>query len=139
MWRPIAFLALTSLGLAWYVRRQHQHYLQAVKQQTGAVGQAAIGGPFRLLNAKTQRPFLSIVDARDKLLVLYFGFTHCPDICPEELDKLSKALRLLSATERSLLTPVFVTVDPERDGPAELAAYMRGIMHLTFSDARTRL
>ncbi|NXD03450.1 SCO2 protein, partial [Certhia familiaris] len=59
-------------------------------------------------------------------VLLYFGFTHCPDVCPEELHKLSRALSLLEK-EPTLppLQPLFVTVDPQRDDAAALARYLR--------------
>ncbi len=58
---------------------------------------------------------------------MYFGFTHCPDICPEELDKMARMVDLVEARRRpgeAPLVPVFVTCDPARDGPAVLADYL---------------
>lgn len=55
--------------------------------------------------------------------VLFFGFTHCPDICPASLGKLGAALELLQARNQPLPDAVFVTVDPERDDPARVHEY----------------
>ena len=61
----------------------------------------------------------------DRLLLVYFGFLNCPDVCPTTLADLRSARELLSADESARLDLAFVTVDPDRDGPAELAAYLR--------------
>ncbi|NWH64165.1 SCO2 protein, partial [Geococcyx californianus] len=68
----------------------------------------------------------SLRDFRGRWVLLYFGFTHCPDICPEELDRLSRTVAMLDA-EQDLppLQPLFITVDPERDDAAALAKYLR--------------
>ncbi|NXT59472.1 SCO2 protein, partial [Pluvianellus socialis] len=65
-------------------------------------------------------------DFRGQWVLLYFGFTHCPDVCPEELEKLSRAVELLER-EPGLppLQPLFITVDPQRDDAAALGRYLR--------------
>lgn len=55
---------------------------------------------------------------------VYFGFTHCPDICPEELDKMADMVDLVEKDIPGGLNSVFVTCDPARDGPAELKKYL---------------
>jgi protein SCO1/2 len=61
-------------------------------------------------------------------LKVYFGFTHCPDICPEELDKMAQMIDLVRASPTAQtsppLLPVFITCDPARDTPAVLATYL---------------
>jgi len=61
---------------------------------------------------------------RGKVMAVYFGFATCPDVCPMALSRLSQALALLSEKERGEIAPVFITVDPERDTPAALKAYL---------------
>ena len=63
----------------------------------------------------------SIVD--DKAVVLFFGYTHCPDFCPMTLTLLAQAMNTLSEQEREQLRVLFVSVDPERDTPALLKEY----------------
>lgn len=55
---------------------------------------------------------------------VYFGFSHCPDICPEELDKMAAMIDLIEAELPGALLPVFVTCDPARDHPAVLKEYL---------------
>jgi protein SCO1/2 len=59
-----------------------------------------------------------------KHLLVYFGFTHCPDVCPLGLNKIAEALGKLDPQAREKIQPVFITVDPERDDVAALAAYV---------------
>jgi protein SCO1/2 len=63
--------------------------------------------------------------ADDRLLLVSFGFLNCPDVCPTTLADLRSALMLLDASERDRVDLAFITVDADRDGPEELAAYLR--------------
>lgn len=61
--------------------------------------------------------------------LIYFGFTHCPDICPEELEKISEAVGMVEERMKGQggrLQPVFITCDPERDDPVAIASYLKG-------------
>jgi protein SCO1/2 len=82
---------------------------------------SSVGGPFQLIdqNGKT----VSDADFRGKPLLVFFGFTHCPDICPTTLFEVSEVLnRLGSDAEKA--SAIFVTVDPERDTPEKLKLYL---------------
>lgn len=68
---------------------------------------------------------VSAADYSGKLRLLFFGYTSCPDICPTTLGRLQAALGQLNETERQRTRVLFVSVDPERDGPAELRDYTR--------------
>lgn len=63
-------------------------------------------------------------DFRGKPVLVYFGFTSCPDVCPLSLGVMSGALRLLTPEERSRLAAVFISVDPERDTPDAISAFL---------------
>ncbi len=78
------------------------------------------GGDFRLQSANGP---VGLEDLRGQVVVLYFGYTFCPDICPTSLALLSLALEQLSPAELERVQPLFVSVDPERDTPDRLAAY----------------
>lgn len=65
----------------------------------------------------------TLADFRGKVVALFFGYTHCPDVCPTTMDDLSKALKLLEG-KRSEVQVLFVTLDPERDTREVLAQYV---------------
>jgi len=85
-------------------------------------GTALIGGPFTLVdqNGKT----VTDRDFRGKYMLIFFGFTHCPDICPAELQVMSAALDALGSKADEVV-PIFVTLDPERDTPEAVGAYVK--------------
>jgi protein SCO1/2 len=85
-----------------------------------SVVKADYGGPFTLVGSDG-KPF-GTEQLNGKPYALFFGFTHCPDTCPTTLARLTKLRRDLGKGDDSFEI-VFVTVDPERDGPKEMAAY----------------
>ena len=87
----------------------------------GAVGQASVGGPFSLVDHTGKR--VTDGDFRGRFMLVYFGFTFCPDVCPAGLQLMAAAIDALGA-KADRVTPVFITVDPERDTPAQLAQYV---------------
>lgn len=91
-----------------------------VARQIGA-GEARVGGPFKMVNHRgeqvTEQTFLG------KPMLLVFGFTFCPDICPTELQVTTEALQLLGSKGADI-QPLFVTVDPERDTAEVLESYV---------------
>lgn len=124
-WRPITVLGLTSVGLFVYYKHQHNKYLQSITSLSGQIGTPSLGGPF-CLTSNTGQVFDSKT-IKGKYQLIYFGFTHCPDICPEELEKLGKVIKGLEELKRdNLIVPIFVTCDPKRDGPEELTYYLKG-------------
>lgn len=80
-----------------------------------------VGGPFALVD-QTGRPRTD-ADFRGTLLLVYFGFTSCPDVCPTDLAEIGRLLDLLGDRGASI-QPLFITLDPERDTVAHLAAYV---------------
>lgn len=85
-------------------------------------GPTTIGGPFSLVDHHGART--TNRSWPDRYLLIYFGFTYCPDICPTALLKMSAALDLLGDAADEI-QPLFITVDPERDTPEALADYVR--------------
>ena len=86
-------------------------------------GQAQVGGPFTLVNQDGET--VTDEDFRGKAMLIYFGFTYCPDICPFSLQTMDAALAELSEADRALVQPILISVDPRRDTPEALAAYVQ--------------
>jgi len=85
------------------------------KEQNKIIGQAALGGDWELTRLDGTKG--GSVDLRGNFALIYFGFTHCPDICPEEIEKAVKVVDAIDANEQCTkkLIPVFITIDPDRD------------------------
>ena len=112
-WRSLAIMAVTGGGLLYYFERERARRVDAIKEGPGA-GKAAIGGPFELRNANADGARFRTSDLHGKYALLYFGFTMCPDICPDELEKMAEAVNLVEKAGQEIV-PVFVSIDPERD------------------------
>jgi protein SCO1/2 len=80
----------------------------------------ATGGDFTLQSAKGP---VSLKDYRGKLVLVYFGYTYCPDICPTSLAATAEGLKQLTPEEQARVAMIFISVDPKRDTPARLAEY----------------
>lgn len=99
-------------------------------------GGASIGGPFALVDqdgrAVTEQTY------RGRWMLIYFGYTFCPDVCPTALAVVAQALDKLPPGDRNLVAPIFVTIDPARDTAAVLkdyvAAFHPAMIGLTGSD-----
>ena len=83
--------------------------------------QSAVGGPFKLTD-QDGKP-VSDLNFRGKPFLVFFGFTHCPDVCPTTLFEVSEIFRALGPDAKNIRA-MFVTVDPERDTPAVLKDYL---------------
>jgi protein SCO1/2 len=83
-------------------------------------GKVPVGGEFTLTDARGRR--VALRDFRGKLVLLYFGFTTCPDVCPTDLMAIGKAIRAQGAEGRHF-QPIFVTLDPERDRRPMIGTY----------------
>jgi cytochrome oxidase Cu insertion factor (SCO1/SenC/PrrC family) len=84
-------------------------------------GRGHIGGPFELIDQNTNRR--TNADFQGKLLIVYFGYTHCPDVCPTDLAQIGLAVDKLGELGNDV-QPLFISVDPERDTPQVLAQYV---------------
>ena len=82
---------------------------------------SAIGGPFKLVDQNGRT--VTNTDLEGRWLLVYFGYTHCPDECPTTLNNIAIALKDLGA-KRSEVRPVFITIDPSRDTPQVLKNYV---------------
>ncbi|KAK4798073.1 hypothetical protein SAY86_030399 [Trapa natans] len=128
-WISFLFLVATGAGLIFYYDREKKRHIEEINNSSKAVkegpsaGKAAIGGPFSLVNDEgqcvTEKSFLG------KWTLIYFGFTHCPDICPDELLKLAAAVDKIKEKAGIEIAPVFISVDPERDTVEQVHEYVK--------------
>ena len=86
-----------------------------------------IGGPFRLMSDGLRGDGREVTDAdfRGRWMLVYFGYTHCPDACPTALADMANAVDALGADAARKVALLFITVDPERDTPAVMQDYVR--------------
>lgn len=110
LWLVVGIVALGMVVLLWR---------QSEPVESTSLG--TIGGPFTLTGTDG-KPFASS-KLNGRPAAMFFGFTHCPDVCPTTLARLTKLRRQLGKGDDAL-SIVFVSVDPERDTPAEVANYM---------------
>jgi protein SCO1/2 len=107
--------------LTWFVLDKTLTSMRGanVPQATGTV---SIGGAFELTNQNGKR--VTDKNFAGKYMLVYFGYTFCPDVCPTELQAMSEALDLLGK-DADQLTPIFISIDPARDGVKEMKAYVK--------------
>jgi protein SCO1/2 len=84
-------------------------------------GKALVGGPFELVGKDGKA--VTDKDFRGRHMLVFFGFTRCPDICPAELQVMSAALEGLGS-DADKVVPIFISLDPERDTPEAVTAYV---------------
>lgn len=113
LWLLVA-VAIVAAAYLFFVRAPQSASVQAPATQL------TLGGAFSLTGSDG-RPFRSSA-LQGRPYVIFFGFTHCPDVCPTTLARLVRLRSQLANNDRDL-SIVFVTVDPERDGPAEVGKY----------------
>ena len=114
LWVLVGLVAAGVIVLLWKSAEPQQGVVQT--------SMATIGGPFTL-TASSGKPFSS-AELNGKPAAVFFGFTHCPDVCPTTIARLTKLRRELGKGDDAL-SIVFISVDPERDTPAEVDNYMK--------------
>ena len=134
---PLLVVVLLAAVLAWMLWGwQPASDGEPVHRQLD-LAEAPTGGDFEL--AGKDGP-VALADFRGKVVLLYFGYTWCPDICPTNLAIIAYALKQLTPAERERVQVLFVSVDPARDTPERLAEYTAyfdpGIIGITGSEAQ---
>lgn len=114
MRKLLAFAA--ALTLAACARHAPEHF-------TGTALTPVAPAPSFTLTDQNGRPFV-LADQHGREVVLFFGYTHCPDVCPATMAQLARMMRLLTPEQRKRVTVAFVTVDPQRDDPRTLHRYV---------------
>ncbi len=115
----VALVMLAGAAL-WVVNQELERRGQGSLSRVASA--VAVGGPFELVDhngaAVTDRSF------GDRNLLIFFGYTYCPDVCPTELARMASALEKLGDEDMAMVQPLFVTIDPERDTPESMAGYV---------------
>jgi protein SCO1/2 len=105
--------ALLVAGTAYYIANQPRGPI--------SIGTALVGGPFSLTDQEGRK--VTDKDFRGHYMLVFFGYTYCPDICPTELQVMSAALDNLGAKADDI-QPIFISVDQQRDTPEVLKQYV---------------
>ncbi|MBF0169379.1 MAG: SCO family protein [Alphaproteobacteria bacterium] len=108
---------LVALGLGLGIR-----YSLMSSNADDVPAPVTIGGPFSLID-HTGKP-VTDKDYRGKYLLIYFGYTFCPDVCPTSLSTMADALGKMDQAKAAKIQPLFISVDPERDTAQRLADYV---------------
>ncbi|XP_067860429.1 protein SCO1 homolog, mitochondrial [Heptranchias perlo] len=124
-WKSLAITFTVGgalLAIMKYFKKEKEDKIE--KERTRSIGKAALGGPFSLVNhtgqPKTDKDYLG------QWVLIYFGFTHCPDICPEELEKMITVVdEIDKIPSLPNLTPLLITIDPDRDNVEAMARYVQ--------------
>ena len=116
---PLTLIVALSASLAWMLLWQPAGESTA-PHQVLELAQEPQGGDFTLQSANGP---VGLADFRGSAVLLYFGYTWCPDVCPTNLGFIAQALEQLQEAERARVRVLFVSVDPERDSPKRLADY----------------
>ncbi|XP_004709403.2 protein SCO1 homolog, mitochondrial [Echinops telfairi] len=124
-WKSLALTFAVGgaiLACMKYFKKQKTEKLE--KERHRSLGKPLLGGPFCLTThvgePKTDKDYLG------QWVLIYFGFTHCPDICPEELEKMIQVVDEIDGIPTlPNLTPLFITIDPERDTKEAIASYVK--------------
>jgi protein SCO1/2 len=114
----ILLLAVLIGGFLW------QRGDEMIAGQMTVSGTASVGGPFGLTDQTGATR--SDKDFRGRYMLIYFGYTYCPDVCPLTLGVMEDALSKLPKDQAKRIVPIFITVDPARDTPSVLKTYLHG-------------
>lgn len=122
---PTAFLGIVGAGILLHKNDERRAVLkgQGRHEEMRNVTGPIIGGPFTLVD--TEHRLVTEQNLLGNWILLYFGYTSSPDVGPEQLQMMAKAIDILESKHNVKLLPVFVTFDPERDSPSQLHAYLK--------------
>ncbi|KIO29162.1 hypothetical protein M407DRAFT_6384 [Tulasnella calospora MUT 4182] len=124
-WRSALIFIVTGVGLYFYFESEKKKVKERKAAELANVktGRPKVGGPFTLTDQDGKE--FTEQDLLGKWSLIYFGFTNCPDICPDELDKMGAVVDLIEKKHGAdVVIPVFVSVDPARDSVSQVKKYL---------------
>ncbi|KAL0640474.1 Cu-binding protein [Maublancomyces gigas] len=130
-WKAGLLFLISGVGLTYYFRAEKNRMERVrVAEMSKGVGKPKVGGPLNLVDQEGKER--KDEDWRGRFMLVYFGFTHCPDICPEELDKMAEMIDMVKKKNGNVMTPIFITCDPARDTPPVVSC-------ISFTEPRPRI
>jgi len=123
-WRKLLIAAsIGSIGILMMKHYKNKKLKKIDTEMIKSYGTPKLGGDFSLVDHNGKQ--CSNKDLLGKWLLIYFGFTNCPDVCPEELEKMLTAIDIVNR-KKTLpnVQPVFISIDPDRDDPAAIKEYL---------------
>ncbi|KAM0718109.1 hypothetical protein Q7P37_006441 [Cladosporium fusiforme] len=123
-WQAGLLFLLAGAGLTFYFRYEKDRMARTrVAEANKGIGKPLVGGPFHLTDHHGKE--FTEENLKGKYSLVYFGFTHCPDICPEELDKMAGMIDQVKEKHgEGVLRNVFISCDPARDTPEVIRRYL---------------
>lgn len=118
----LSLIGILSLGLVWVLFFWTPDSTLPAKHQSFDLTATPTGGDFTV---EVLNKDLSLKELRGKVVVLYFGYTQCPDICPTSLALLTQAIHQMDDQEVAGMQSIFISVDPDRDNTARLDEYTK--------------
>ncbi|XP_074578836.1 protein SCO1 homolog 2, mitochondrial [Curcuma longa] len=124
---PAAVLLIAGTGLYVHYNDEKRAILkgseQSISYGRNNNNRPAIGGPFKLFD--TENNTVTESTFRGNWVLMYFGYTSSPDAGPREVKKMADVMKILDYSYNFKITPIFITIDPQRDTPAQLEAYLK--------------
>lgn len=122
-WKSIVLFVAVGAGLTWLFNNQKEKIkLRNEAAANRGAGKPLIGGPFDLVDMNGKK--YTDEDLKGHFSLIYFGFTHCPHICPDELDDMGEIIDGLKEKYKLEFQPLFITCDPVRDSPEMMKEYL---------------
>ncbi|KAK0333838.1 Cu-binding protein [Friedmanniomyces endolithicus] len=122
-WQAGILFLFAGVGMTAYFRYEKARMARTrIAEANKGIGRPLVGGPFHLTDHDGKE--FTEENLKGKYSLVYFGFTHCPDICPEELDKMAGMIDKVKDRHGKVMKPVFISCDPARDTPEVIRRYL---------------
>ncbi|KAK0254944.1 hypothetical protein B0A54_11941 [Friedmanniomyces endolithicus] len=122
-WQAGILFLFAGVGMTAYFRYEKARMARTrIAEANKGIGRPLVGGPFHLTDHDGKE--FTEENLKGKYSLVYFGFTHCPDICPEELDKMAGMIDKVKDKHGKVMKPVFISCDPARDTPEVIRRYL---------------